>query len=81
MNLRARVDEGGRVAIPAGFRRNMGQEVGDEVIIRLEDDEMRILTVRQAIKRAQEIVRRYVPADRSLVDELLAERRADHLMQ
>lgn len=31
----------------------------------------------RAIRRAQEIVRRYVPQDRSLVDELIRERRAE----
>ena len=31
----------------------------------------------KAIKRAQEIVARYVPEGRSLADELIAERRAE----
>lgn len=67
--------EGGRVVIPAEFRRAIGLEVGDEVIVRLEDGEVRILTPESAIRKAQDLVRRYIPEDRSLVDELLAERR------
>ena len=73
--VRTRLAEGGRVVIPAEFRRAIGLEVGDEVIVRLEDGEVRILTPESAIRRAQDLVRRYVPEGRSLVDELLAERR------
>jgi bifunctional DNA-binding transcriptional regulator/antitoxin component of YhaV-PrlF toxin-antitoxin module len=63
--------------IPAEYRRALGIHVGDEVILRLEQGEVRILTPQQAIQRAQELVRQYVPAERSLVDELLGERRAE----
>ena len=55
----------------------MGLHVGDEVILRLEDGEVRIFTPQQAIKRAQELVRRYVPEGRSLSDELLEERKME----
>jgi len=47
------------------------------VILRLEDDEVRLITPSQAIRRAQSLVRHYVPAGRSLVEELIAERRAE----
>ena len=77
MSMRAKVSEGGRIAIPAGVRRKLGIEVGDEVLLRLEDGELRVFTVDHAIRRAQEIVRRYVPPDVSLADELIAERRAE----
>jgi hypothetical protein len=33
--------------------------------------------VRKAIKRAQDLVARYVPADRSLANELIDERRRE----
>ena len=42
---------------------------------RVDADPNRALA--QAIRRAQALVRRYVPAGRSLVDELIAERRAE----
>jgi len=45
------------------------------VILQLEDREVLVLTPRQAIKRAQDLVRRYVPQGRSLSQELIAERR------
>lgn len=74
---RTALGTGGRIIIPAEYRRALGIRVGDPLILQLEDGELRVLTPRQAIKRAQEILRPYTPRDRSLVDELIAERRLD----
>ena len=79
--VRTKLAEGGRVVSPAEFRRALGIEVGDEVIVRLEAGEVRIATLGQAIRRAQELVRRYVPEGRSLVKELLAERREEAVQE
>ena len=75
--MRARIAAGGRIVIPVEYRRALGIQEGDEVILRLQDGEVRILSPQEAIKRAQDLVARYVAADRSLVDELIAERRRD----
>ena len=75
--IRSRVTEGGRIVIPAEFRRELGVEVGDEVRLMMQDGELRVFTLDQAIRRAQELVRRHVPEGTSLVDELIAERRAE----
>jgi len=72
---RARVTAAGRIVIPAAVLREVGLEVGEAVVVRIEDGEIRIVGVRQAVSKAQEIVRHHVPNGRSLVDELLAERR------
>ncbi|GAA6616220.1 hypothetical protein NUACC26_020200 [Scytonema sp. NUACC26] len=50
-------------------------------MIGLMNGEVRICTLKQAIKRAQEIVRRYVPEGRSLSDELITERRQESLRE
>lgn len=42
----------------------------------MEDDELRITTQQRRIQRAQRRARQYVKRGTSLVDELLAERRA-----
>ena len=75
--VRTRLSEGGRIVIPAEFREALGLAVGDEVRLRLDDGEIRIFTLDHAIRQAQELVRRYVPEGVSLVDELIAERRAE----
>ena len=72
---RLRVNENGRVVIPAQFRKALGINAGDEVVVRLEDDELRITTLKHRIERARRRIRRYVKPGRSLADELIAERR------
>jgi AbrB family looped-hinge helix DNA binding protein len=73
---RTRVSQSGRVVIPASFRKALGINVGDEVLLRIEDDELRITTQQRRIRRAQRRARRYLKPGTSLVEELLAERRA-----
>jgi AbrB family looped-hinge helix DNA binding protein len=76
--VKTKIDEGGRIVIPAEYRQALGLQVGDEVILRLEGRELRIFTLNQAIKRAQELVSRSIPQERSLTDELIAERRREN---
>lgn len=71
------IAEGGRLVIPVEYRRALGLEPGDEVIIRLEGGELRILTRAEAVKRAQALVAQHVKKGRSLVAELSAERREE----
>ncbi len=72
---RLRVNENGRVVIPAFFRKALGINPGDEVILSLEEDELRITTMKRRIERAQRRAQQYVKPGVSLVDELIAERR------
>ena len=55
----------------------MGMETGDEVLMRLEDGEVRITSRSRAIRRAQELVHRHFGEGRRLSDELIAQRRAE----
>jgi len=72
---RQRVNENGRLVIPAAFRKALGIKVGDEVVLRLENDELRITTLQRRVQQAQQRVRRYIRPGRSLSSELIAERR------
>ena len=72
---RMRVNENGRVVIPASFRKRLGIRVGDEVVLQIQDDELRITTLKRNLERAQRLVRKHVQAGTSLVDELIAELR------
>ena len=69
--------KGGRFVIPAKYRKILGLKPGDELILELEDGELKILNRSQAIKRAQALVRLYVPENRSLSEELIKERREE----
>lgn len=72
-----RMGDNGRIVIPASYRKALGLSPGDEIVLRLADGEVRLMSRATAVKRAQELVRRYSPEGRSVVDELIAERRAE----
>ena len=75
LKTRMRINENGRVVIPASFRKPLGIRLGDEVVLQIQDDELRITTLKRNIERAQRLVRKHVKQGTSLVDELIAERR------
>ena len=66
----------GRLVIPVAMRAALGLEAGGKLVARLVDGAIVLEPVGVAIARAQAMVARYVPANVSLVDELIAERRA-----
>ena len=72
---RMRVNENGRVVIPASYRKALGINVGDEVVLRIENDELRIMSLKRRLEQAQRRIRRYIKPGRSLADELIVERR------
>lgn len=76
-DVRLRINENGRVVIPAAFRKELGIKPGDEVILRLHDGELRISSLRSRLERARRHVRKYVKPDVSLVDDLIAARREE----
>ena len=68
------MSEGGRIVIPANVRRALGVGPGDALSLRVENNELRILPQREAVRRAQALVAERVASGRSLVTELLDER-------
>ena len=74
--MKTKIGKGGRLVIPAEYRKALGLKPGDEVQVALiNNGEIRVFSMHQAIKLAQNLVRRYVPKDRSLSEELIRERR------
>ena len=74
---RVRIGQNGRLVLPAAIRRQAGLKVGDEVTMHVENGEVRLMAVRQAIKRAQEVCKEYLPKGKSMMGELIAERRRE----
>ena len=73
----APVGKGGRIVLPAAFLEALGVEEGDQVQLALDGDAVRVLNRAAVLRELQARVRRFVPEGVSLVDELLAERRAE----
>lgn len=73
--IKTKLGQNGRIVIPKEYRRRLGLESGDEVILSLDENGLHLYTSAQAVARAQELVRSYVPEGRNLADELISERR------
>lgn len=78
LKARTRIGAGGRLVIPASIRRALGMEEGEPVVMRVEDGELRIWTISEGIRRVQERAAQYITPGESMVDELIAERRAEN---
>lgn len=75
----AEIRQGGRIVIPAEFRKALDIHEGDKLLVRLQDGELRITTRRAQIQEAQKKFRAMFPdgGGRCWSDEMIAERRAE----
>lgn len=76
-NIKTTLGKGGRLNLPAEHRRALGLSEGDEVLIGVEGDAIRIQTREAAIDRAQRLVRAKLGEGRMPSEELIAERREE----
>jgi len=66
----------GRLVIPASLRRSLGLEEGDRLVARQEANRL-VIEKPEQIKQRLKARFAQVPAERRLVDELIAERREE----
>jgi AbrB family looped-hinge helix DNA binding protein len=76
-SAKTKIGPGGRLVIPAAQRRELGLEVGDQVVMRVEDNELRISSLDQRIERVQALVRKYNRKGEMLSESLIRDRRAE----
>lgn len=72
------VKSAGRVLLPAEVRAALGVKEGEKLRGILQDGELRLFTPATALRRLQESARKLAPPGVSLVDELIADRRAEN---
>ena len=77
MEVSAELYKGGRITIPVQIRNLFNMHGGDQLTFRVEDNAITVLTEAQLLAEARVALRADVSADHSLVDELIAERRAE----
>lgn len=70
-----RLDASGRIVIPAEVRQRNKLAEGDTVVVVDDENGLHVKTLDQAIAEAQAYFCSRIPANVSLVDELIAERR------
>lgn len=73
--VRVRVAENGRLSLPVSVRRQLGIERGGELVLRVEDGEIRMSTVGDALRRVQDRMRELAQGKNISVDDFLAWKR------
>ena len=74
MSATVTIGKQGRIVIPAEIRSAADLQVGDQLAVRVEDGRLVLERPGDALRALRDLVA-HVPPSRSLVDELLAERR------
>ena len=71
-----RIAKNGRMVLPRSARNALGVTGAGVVVLSIDGDDVKLSSMRQSIKRAQELYRQHATNDLS-VDDFLAERRAE----
>jgi AbrB family looped-hinge helix DNA binding protein len=78
MTYQAKLIKGGKIVIPAELRRELGFADGDTLVIEREGNSVVIKTYLQVVREVQAEMKRLIgPYEGSIVDELIADRRAE----
>lgn len=68
----------GRLVVPSPLREALGFKPGDPLVVRVQDGRLLVESRESVVRRVQE---RFGTSGRSLVDELIAERRREALQE
>lgn len=78
MSYHAKMIKGGKIVIPAGLRRELGFKDGDTLVVERVGNGAVLKTYEQVVREVQaEFKTMLGDSSRSMVDELIAERRAE----
>lgn len=73
-----KIDKQGRITLPSNWRSEQGIEPGTELLVLEEDGRLLVQTRMQAVRRAQEMMRKLTrPGSGSAVEELFRMRREE----
>ena len=77
-SVKSRINDNGRILIPAAIRRSMGLKPGDALVMSLEDDGvLRIESQLARIRTIQEEFKKFANRGTLASDELIADRREE----
>ena len=74
---KSKVVSGGRIQLPASMRSAAGLSDGDTVVLELIDGEIHLRSQKAMLARVRARLRPFVEDGVSVVDELIADRRAE----
>jgi bifunctional DNA-binding transcriptional regulator/antitoxin component of YhaV-PrlF toxin-antitoxin module len=77
MSYQAKIIAGGKISLPAELRRALNLKDGDTIMLDHDGTSFTGMSYEQRVKRLQAQFAQYVTPGVSVVDELIAERRAE----
>ncbi len=77
LTYKTSIGENGRIIIPSKMRKEANLTVGQEIIINLQNGELKISSYNTKLKSIQEAVKRYTKDKGSLVEKLVELRKEE----
>ena len=74
---KAKVVKGGKISIPSIYRKSLNIKEGDEIIFNLHNNEITLTPIKASLKKVRDMISKYHPANESLIDKLITERRTE----
>jgi AbrB family looped-hinge helix DNA binding protein len=74
---KALINEGGRILIPVNIRKALNLHTGDELLLKVEEDEIHMIPLSKAVQQAQDLIRQYNKDGLKLTDVLSKLRKED----
>lgn len=74
---KALINDGGRILIPANIRKALNLNIGDELLLKVEEDEIHMIPLSKAVQQAQDLIRQYNKDGLKLTDMLSDLRKED----
>jgi len=77
MLAKVKISKGGKISIPSNCRKILNVSDGDELLFDVKDDQIVISSVKFALYKVRNILKNNNSLGKSLVDELLQERKQE----
>ena len=75
--MRIKMGTNGRLVVPVCLRKEIGLKDGKTVLVDVVMGEIRVRPMGDVVQQAQQRLRKYLGGEKSLSDDLIADRRAE----
>lgn len=75
--VRVKMGTNGRLVVPASLRKEIGLEDGKSVLLEAVKGELRVRPMEDVVQHAQQRLQKFLKGEKSLSEDLIADRRAE----
>ena len=76
--IKSKVDKAGRILIPASYRHLLHLMPHQDIILQMEEGELRVRSFKESAKHARDLVKKYNPEGQDLVALLFKARKEEN---